>query len=118
MNGDIEPIIYPEPNYTDGFLSKNSASNHGFHLYKNPCKPGLWYRLQYHPKPLTLLASWVHTLTSRTPGAAPSAALPDDHLQEADHSVGSFARGWFLLMIICKRPAPPDDHLQEAGLTE
>ena len=26
----------------------------------------------------------------------------------------SFARGWSLRMIICKRPVPPDDHLQEA----
>ena len=28
---------------------------------------------------------------------------------------GSFARGWSIQMIICKRPVHPNDHLQEAG---
>ena len=40
---------------------------------------------------------------------------PDDHLQEAGPSRSSFASGWHLWMIICRRPAPLDHHLQEAG---
>ena len=36
--------------------------------------------------------------------------MTDDHLQEAGPSGWSFARGWPLQMIICKRPASPDDH--------
>ena len=28
---------------------------------------------------------------------------------------GSFARGWSIQMIVCKRPFHPDDHLQKAG---
>ena len=41
--------------------------------------------------------------------------VTDDHLQMADPSRLSFARGWSLQVIICKRLAPPDDNLQEAG---
>ena len=40
---------------------------------------------------------------------------PNDHLQESGPSGWSFARGWSLRIIICKRSAPPNDHLQEAG---
>ena len=34
----------------------------------------------------------------------------DDHLQEACRS---FAKGWLIQMIICKRPLHVDDYLQE-----
>ena len=42
-------------------------------------------------------------------------APPDDHLQEAGPSRCSFARGFSLPLIFCKKPVPPNDHLQEAG---
>ena len=38
-----------------------------------------------------------------------------DHLQEAGQSGWSFAKGWSILMIICKRLIHPDDLLQAAG---
>ena len=40
---------------------------------------------------------------------------PDDHLQGAGQFGWSFARGWSIRMIICKRPVHQDDHLQEVG---
>ena len=36
----------------------------------------------------------------------------DDHLQKADPSRWSFARGWFIQMIICKRLVDQDDHFK------
>ena len=33
---------------------------------------------------------------------------------KASPSSGSFTRGQFIQMIVCKRPVYPDDHLQEA----
>ena len=39
----------------------------------------------------------------------------DDHLQKAGPSGWSFAKGWPIRMIICKRQAHPDDHLLKAG---
>ena len=51
--------------------------------------------------------------------------IPNDHLQKASPSGWSFAKGWSIWVIICKRPSirtiickrpvDPDDHLQEAG---
>ena len=40
---------------------------------------------------------------------------PDDILQEASSSAWSFARGWSIRMIICKRSFHPDDHFRKAG---
>ena len=40
---------------------------------------------------------------------------PDNHLQEAGPSGGSFTKGRPIRMIICKRPAHPDDHLQKGS---
>ena len=34
----------------------------------------------------------------------------DDHFQEAGPSGWSFAKGWSIMMIICKRPVHLDDH--------